>query len=439
MTRSVACLVLGLAAGIAIGWFAFHEPATPPRAQTPQVAAPAPPESTVPREPLPLPPAEPARPAPERDHVAPVAPQADLPPEAEVEEGRGRIEIDFGDEAASRDVGFEVATLGGKRDVWTFSAQGGLAWEDVPPGEYLPFWTPADRLGRWGARVRVEAGCVTRVRADDASLVFELPMSAGTGWVDVEVRTAAGVALPEVEVVLEGSGSAGPEQLEGWTNREGWARLECLPGPCTVRVGGRSVPATVVAGQRVEIRARPEGEGDLLFEMPANSPRLAIRPPGQDVAVPSVWWAGQVAGRPVHGLFFVPAGEYEVCWRLQTTLPPIGKARVRARQVTVFEGPPGGIEVLLTGFEERQRGQVTVSTERLEGATWRHVALVQHVALPESDDGDLVRRIPFLPRGTYRVQAEAAGLLEGIRRTEQAVVEVGDGWTDVHLRLAPAR
>lgn len=435
MTGRLAFLAIGLAAGIAIGYFAFHEDLPGERARRPEVAAAPPPSAATSRDPSAAP-EEPATPEPAAER-APVAPQAALPADADVEEGLGRIEIDFGDDATGRDVGFEVTTLGGKRETWPFSAQEGLAWEDVPPGEYLPFWTRADRLGRWGARVRVEAGRVTRLRADDPALVFELPMRPGTGCVDVEVRTAGGMPLPHVEIVLQGRGSAGVEQLEGWTNGDGRARFECLPGPCTVRAGGRSVPATVVAGQRVEVHVRPDGEGDLLFEMPADSPTFALRRPGDDGWVPSVWWAGEVGGRLVQGRFFVPAGDYEVCWRLQTTLPPIGKARVRPRQVTVFEGPSGGIEVRLSGDGE-QWGQVTVGAERLDGSTWRHVAEVRDVALPGSGDDDVddgvVRRIPFLPRGTYRVRAES-----GVRTTEHALVEVGEGWTEVRLRFLPER
>jgi hypothetical protein len=357
-----------------------------------------------------------------------ITPQGELPADADVEEGFGRIVVDFGGvDGEGGPAGLEVTALDGTRDFWEFppdppdgdDTPDELVFrQDVRPGEYLPFWYRAGRLGRWGALVLVEAGRETRVHVDDAQ-VFELPTPAGLGRVDVTVRSSGGFPLPEAPVSLRGSMAVGMDDfIERGTNGAGRAWFECLPGTHAIEVGGRSVPVTVRAGERVEMDVRPVAEGELLFDLQPCSaaPNLA-----GDVG--GFYYSGELGGREVNGWFYVPAGRHELRWDKTT----FGAATVHAGRATTFEGPPGGIVATL---DDEATAHPLLTVERLDGEAWSAFYTMSMVLR----DDDCILRLPYISAGTYRVHA-----VLGDRTTDLVVVEVGDRWADVRLSFPSER
>jgi len=427
-------LVAGFAAGLAVGLVFSHR-------ETPRAARPrAPVIERLERAPGVAPLEEARRSAPDlaaRDLAAPVVvePTGDLS-EKEVEDipGHGRIEVDFKGFDGDRRAWIARTTLTGARedDTWTPDEPGTVAPFDAVAGVCDVWWLVGPR--RVGARVRVVAGRVVRVRAvefDTAPIPHDLAV------LGVHVGATWGDSLPYFGFQID----AHDDGQRFRTNCYGCANITLRPGKVTVRVGDQLTPVTLVAGRETVLEISHGAEGDVLFDPPraGGEARLVVRPVGGRRALTRPRYT--LLDRD--GFLYVKAGEYEVrrtVGRGYGGGTVLGTVRVLAGRASVFrvELPPGVLEISVELPEElaRKTPHVRVSLRsvvrpRPFGATAGQVEYgIVHVDQVQG------KRVALEGRHLYRVRID--GLHPGKYyvdcRGAIEIVEVVAGVTRVVLR-----
>ena len=221
--------------------------------------------------------------------------------------------------------------------------------------------------------------------------------------------------------------------VDGHTNREGEISFHVLPGTFSVEVGAGRLAVTARPGVATPVVMRPAGEGDLLFELPDNSPRFKVRRvDGESLDYHDrQWWAYATPARRQQGYRYLPAGEYEVLWVRSSGWPVAGTARVVPGQVTFFRGPPGGLHVLLRA---RKSIDFTLHVERLENLEWSRFVRIRELGIVALRGTDIRLCSPYMPPGRYRVWAESRDV-----EWAPAEVVVGDSMVDLVLHPEEAR
>jgi hypothetical protein len=438
-------LAVGFAAGLAVGLS---------RSPSPETRAPARPITTTEKVPAAAREEQVPDDAPQQDRAVeakeatqsespPIGPQEMAPAELDVSEGYGIVEVDFNGVDCDPEFNVDVRGLSGEWDELESSTEKDrrIARLELPPGTHLPHWKVPGRLRRCGVSVRVEAGRVTRVHAADSSNVIALPVRSGFARLEVIVRGLDGAPLPGARILVEGATSAGPDSVDGRTDKLGRWQLELLPGARTVVVGARRVPVQLIEGQISRIEIEPAGQGMLLFEPLGLGSAVWVTPLDSDVE----WQDSRIrfteGGKTRYGAAYLAPGEYRLsCGGYHSGARILGRASIRRGQTTRVQLARGSI-TCLAFVSEAHRGalrqqvlgyaaRVSTSSRKVET---RIRALSSHGLNYRAEEGYYaLLNTPYLPSGRYRVWAES-----GKFRSEKRIVDVGEDNADVRLTLLP--
>jgi len=417
--RSAALLLAGIAIGLVLARLVARD-AAPPRAARSLRATPWREEP----EPAAAPPVgRPPEPAPP---IAPAPPISGETPDRG--EGRGRIEIDFGDafpevSAWIRYRGAQGEERSERFEYWDGSTR--TAWLVVKPGIHRVFW----KMPRSGelrtARVRVEAGSLTRVEAWAGEASACPP---GLGRIELRLLGPDGLPRPGVAVTLSLPTPLGDEQASERTSGDGRLLLDAAPGDAELRVGGFRRAFPIRAGETATLELACDGFGELLLDRPDETSGFALLAPGGARIEPN--WRG--SGRD--GFLGTEPGTYQLLGlptRTRGDERLLGTVDLRADR-TVRLAPrfaTGSLRVEATSEEERPPPlSLELSAPDLFLAPIRQLAPWNR---PEGAPRVAHAAFFAIPRGSYRLVAHLPG---GERRVRE--VEVGEVETTVTIDLA---
>jgi len=189
-----------------------------------------------------------------RESNPPVFEPTGAAPAGEVEEGAGRIELDFTDSSLKQVAFVERRNARGRRvdepmkQPWD---EENVLWIDLAPGTYLVWWH--DGQGEHvGLHLRVEAGRLTRVPVT-SDQVRVLPIEPGMARLVVTVRSADGKPRWNVEPEIDPVPWIADVLAFHATDANGHTQLDLLAGTYEVRVDELSQRVLLVDGQRTEL------------------------------------------------------------------------------------------------------------------------------------------------------------------------------------------
>ncbi|MHC4340616.1 MAG: hypothetical protein ACYSX0_10445 [Planctomycetota bacterium] len=374
----------------------------------------------------------------------PIEPQGAISAGLDVSEGYGVIEVDFTGIECDPEFSVDVRRLSGEWDEIGGCIQergSRIASAELPPGIHAPYWRLPGWQGRWGVRVRVREGQVTRVDAASAG-VFELPARRGLARLDLTVRDLKGEPLSGLPLMVEGTTSAGRDSVDGQTDEQGRCRLEVLPGARTIVVGARRVPVQLIEGQSAVVEIEPAGQGMILFEPPGLGSNVWVKPLGDDVEWVDSRFFFDEGGKLRHGVAYLAPGEYRItCGTHSFIGRPLGRVSIRSGQTTRVHLSGGYITCRVSIPDTYRRTPLrdvkvyaaphSASTQ--QGGAWLSSLSKGSLNIPRQPEPSALLGIPYVPPGRYRVWAEA-----GKFRSEKTIVDVDETSVEVQLVLLPA-
>jgi hypothetical protein len=364
LASRIAFLAVGVGLGLALG-LAFRDEPASGRSQPPRVVH----EVVTVREPAP-PPVEAPEAEVRTEVVAsqplpdPTTPALPIPEEEALDPGLGRLIVDFSRADWSEPcVHVEGRELDGDRISRKVEAdKHGLAETELLAGTHTIAWVEGkDSLGQRVLNVEIREGWVTRIEVTDPDLPHLDPIRAGLGRLEVSVADLGGGPLRNAMVRLWGREfDGGDETVSRTTNESGRVRFDVLPGRYLVKVGLRSDPAVVRAGERTMLDVHYRQEGEILIDgsLPGAVGITALGP-GRNARLNARMWGSAVKS---WRFIYLPPGEYLVTYQNRNRVA--GQVTVRSRQATRFTHvPPSGglrLNAILPESRKRQHIQIRV-------------------------------------------------------------------------------
>jgi len=267
----------------------------------------------------------------------------------------GWLEVDFTGFPGRAAVRIEGTTMHGQRD---YAEHGSDSTDrvrvELAPGIHVVTWEGAGGMNRYRARVRIDAGRVTFVRATDEALGVN-DAEHGLAVVTVAVLDRDGRRRSGVLVRTRGASFDIEEEWEQRTDERGNCRFRLRSGSYVVGVGAVERPVRLAERADVEFRSG-EGYGEVPVS-PALPGAYRLRPKDGRELRPNV------QGPSAIGFVFVTPGRYALTYRYRGPRseadPPDGfmpdelvvaELDVRGGTATVVPhtAAPGVIEVRVT-------------------------------------------------------------------------------------------